>query len=57
MGAGPDRLETPGTIQATDGFARKLWRLTAAYYSSDEWRSAWAITAAVVGLTLLQIVL
>ena len=39
------------------GFGRKLWRLASAYYSSEEWRSAWAITAAVVGLTLLQIAL
>ena len=38
-----------------DGFPRKVRRLASAYYSSEEWRSAWAITAAVVGLTLLQI--
>jgi len=37
------------------GFLRKVRRLAAAYYTSDERRSAWAITAAVVGLTLLQI--
>ncbi|MBD0270338.1 MAG: ABC transporter ATP-binding protein/permease [Acetobacteraceae bacterium] len=37
------------------GFLRKVRRLAAAYYGSEERRSAWAITAAVVGLTLLQI--
>ena len=37
------------------GFLRKAGRLASAYYSSEEWRSAWAITAATVGLTLLQI--
>ena len=38
-----------------DGFGRKLRRLASAYYFSEEWRSAWAITAAVVVLTLFQI--
>ncbi len=37
------------------GVLRKARRLASAYYSSEEWRSAWAITAAVVVLTLLQI--
>jgi len=41
--------------QRRAGFFRKVRRLAAAYYGSEEWRSAWAITAAVVGLTLLQI--
>ena len=37
------------------GFLRKVRRLASAYYASEEWRSAWAITAAVVGLTVFQI--
>ena len=37
------------------GVLRNARRLAFAYYSSDERRSAWAITAGVVGLTLLQI--
>ena len=45
---------SPGARQQ-QGFGRKLWRLTANYYSSEEWRSAWAMTAAVVLLTLVQI--
>ena len=32
-------------VRQQDGFGRKLWRLTSAYYSSEEWRSAWAMTA------------
>ena len=37
------------------GFWRKVWRLAADYYGSEERRSAWAITAATVALTLFQI--
>jgi vitamin B12/bleomycin/antimicrobial peptide transport system ATP-binding/permease protein len=37
------------------GVLRKARRLASAYYGSEERRSAWAITAAVVVLTLLQI--
>ncbi len=37
------------------GVLRKARRLASAYYFSEERRSAWAITAAVVVLTLLQI--
>ena len=37
------------------GVLRKARRLASAYYGSEERRSAWAITAAVVALTLLQI--
>ena len=57
MGAGPEHPDTAADVCGAEGFGRKLWRLTAAYYGSEEWRSAWAITAAVVGLTLLQIAL
>ena len=58
MGAGPDFDDgAPAARRPTDGFGRKLRRLASAYYTSEEWRSAWAITAAVVGLTLLQIAL
>src|SRR3712207_4125201 len=57
MGAGPNRGDHDPAVRSSPGFGRKLWRLTSAYYTSDEWRSAWAITAAVVGLTLLQIAL
>lgn len=41
--------------QERAGFWRKVGRLAAAYYGSEERRSAWAITAATVALTLLQI--
>jgi len=47
------RRDADGPKQA--GFLRKVWRLASAYYRSEEWRSAWAITAATVGLTLVQI--
>ena len=57
MGAGPDLDDDARTARRPESFSRKLWRLTRAYYTSEEWRSAWAITAAVVALTLLQIAL
>ena len=57
MGAGPDLDDDARAARPPEGFGRKLWRLASAYYTSEEWRSAWAITAAVVGLTLLQIAL
>ncbi|GAA0602736.1 hypothetical protein GCM10009416_45660 [Craurococcus roseus] len=57
MGAGPDLDYDARAARPPESFGRKLWRLTSAYYTSEEWRSAWAITAAVVGLTLLQIAL
>ncbi len=55
MGAGFDLDGVSPPVRQQDGFGRKLWRLTSAYYSSEERRSAWAMTAAVVVLTLLQI--
>lgn len=57
MGAGPDLHDVAPAARLPERFSRKLWRLTAAYYASEEWRSAWAITAAVIGLTVLQIAL
>jgi putative ATP-binding cassette transporter len=57
MGAGPELDAASAAAPPAGGFGRKLWRLASAYYGSEEWRSAWAITAAVVALTLLQIAL
>ncbi|MBD0270459.1 MAG: ABC transporter ATP-binding protein/permease [Acetobacteraceae bacterium] len=59
MGAGPDLDDDHNArcVRRPETFGRKLWRLARAYYTSEEWRSAWAITAAVVALTLLQIAL
>ena len=55
MGASSDLHGSPCAARRPDGFGRKLRRLASAYYFSEEWRSAWAITAAVVALTLVQI--
>src|SRR3712207_5084603 len=55
MGAASDLDGASPAARPQEGFGRKLWRLASAYYSSEEWRSAWAITAAVVVLTLVQI--
>ena len=57
MDAGSDLHSASPVARRPDGFGRKLRRLASAYYFSEEWRSAWAITAAVVGLTLVQIAL
>ena len=57
MGAVSEVSDVSRATRDPQGFRRKLWRLASAYYASEEWRSAWAITAAVVGLTLLQIAL
>jgi putative ATP-binding cassette transporter len=55
MRADPDLDGVSSAARRPGGFGRKLWRLASAYYSSEEWRSAWAITAAVVALTVVQI--
>src|SRR3712207_5947506 len=55
MAPGSDLDGVSPAARKPESFGRKLWRLVSAYYSSEERRSAWAITAAVVGLTLLQI--
>jgi vitamin B12/bleomycin/antimicrobial peptide transport system ATP-binding/permease protein len=55
MVAGSDHDGEVSAVREPEGFRRKLWRLSSAYYGSEEWRSAWAITAAVVALTLVQI--
>ncbi|WP_426957874.1 ABC transporter ATP-binding protein/permease [Muricoccus radiodurans] len=39
----------------TEGFMRRFWRLAKGYYAGEEKRSAWMLTAGVIGLTLLQI--
>lgn len=57
MGVGFDLGGAAPSARPAEGFGRRLRRLASAYYGSEEWRSAWAITAAVVGLTLLQIAL
>jgi vitamin B12/bleomycin/antimicrobial peptide transport system ATP-binding/permease protein len=54
-GAGGSNGRDRSDVQGRIGFLRKVWRLASAYYSSEERRSAWAITAVVVVLTLLQI--
>src|SRR3712207_3366009 len=55
MRADPDLDGVSSAARRPGGFGRKLWRLASTYYSSEEWRSAWAITAAVVVLTVVQI--
>ncbi len=54
-GGSPAGRGGPAGGRGRMGVLGKARRLAAAYYFSDERRSAWAITAAVVGLTLLQI--
>jgi putative ATP-binding cassette transporter len=38
-----------------EGFMRRFWRLARGYYTGDERRSAWGLTAGVIALTLIQI--
>jgi len=38
-----------------EGFILRFWRLARGYYTGDERRSAWLLTAGVIGLTLVQI--
>ncbi|MBB5695313.1 ABC transporter ATP-binding protein/permease [Muricoccus pecuniae] len=42
-----------GGIQ--EGFVRRFWRLARGYYTGDQKRTAWLLTAGVIGLTLVQI--
>jgi putative ATP-binding cassette transporter len=54
-GGPADAAREPSGRQGRAGFWRKVRRLAAAYYGSEERRSAWAITTATIALTLLQI--
>ena len=57
---GLDRCPTEGEGRRTGrrqdgGVLRRTWRLARGYYASDERTAAWALTAGVIGLKLLQI--
>ncbi|MFC7737285.1 ABC transporter ATP-binding protein/permease [Roseomonas sp. GCM10028921] len=52
-GAAVGAADGDGGIQ--EGFVRRFWRLARGYYTGDQKRTAWLLTAGVIGLTLLQI--
>jgi putative ATP-binding cassette transporter len=49
----PSTPEEEAAVQ--EGFLRRFWRLARGYYAGEERRTAWMLTAGVVGLTLVQI--
>lgn len=44
-------------IPQKSGFAKKLWRLTWPYFKSSEWKIAWVLLVAVIGLSLGRVYL